>query len=544
VISGNTFHGVSVNDSGTSNNVVVGNRIGTNPAGTAAIANSGAGVQLTASSQGNIVGGFTANARNLISGNVSQGVVISGASSNNRIAGNFIGTNAVGAAAIPNGGGGVDIFGAATGNIIGGTEHGAGNLISGNTGRGVTISGVGTASNAVAANIIGMNAAGTAALANIGAGVAVFNSSTGNKIGVPNGGRNYIGGNMAMGVQISGSASTGNLIQNNSIGVSPTGALIGNTGATGAGIQIFNGASSNLVGGAVPGAANLIAGNAQGGVEIYDTASRNTISGNSIGSNGALGIDLQGGTQSARVTANDASDTDTGANALQNYPTLISAVLGLGTTVNGTLHSAASATFRIEFFASTSADATGYGEAQNFVGAIQITTNASGNTTFSAALTACVPAGQFISATATDGNGNTSELAQNVIVTTNDSDSDGLPDAYETASGLNTSVADATSDRDADGLSNLAEFRAGTDPNDSASRLRLLPASLSATGFQFSLPTVLDRTYRLEYAEAIAAPTAWRIFADQVIGTGNAIPFSDPAAATLPQRYYRALIVP
>ncbi len=544
VISGNTSHGVQLSDAGTTGNVVAGNRIGVNPAGTAAMANGGAGVVMNLNSQGNTVGGFTTGARNQISGNTAQALVISGASSNNRVAGNYIGTNASGTGAIPNAAGGVDIFGAATGNKIGGTENGAGNLISGNTGRGVSISAANTTNNTVAGNVIGMNAAGSAALPNTGAGVGIFNSATANIIGVPNGGRNYIGGNGAMGVRLADASTTGNIVQNNSIGMSPTGTIIGNTGTNGAGVQVLTGSSGNLIGGTAPGTANLITGNAQGGVEILDTAARNTISGNSIFGNGFLGIDLRGGTETARVTANDAGDADTAANNLQNYPVLTSAVLGLGTTVNGTLNSIANATFRIEFFASTNGDTTGYGEAQHFIGAVNTTTNASGNAGFSAALGARVPAGQFVTATATDANGNTSELAQNVTVSTTDTDADGLPDAYETATGLSTSVADATADADGDGQSNLAEFRAGTDPNDPNSTFRLSVVSRSAAGVQLALSTLAGITYRLEYADALAMPTVWRTFADQVAGTGNLIPLTDPAAVALPQRFFRALVVP
>jgi hypothetical protein len=326
--------------------------------------------------------------------------------------------------------------------------------------------------------------------------------------------------------------------------VSPIGALIGNTGASGAGVQILNGAQSNTIGGSAPGAANLIAGNAQGGVEIFDTTAKTTVSGNSIRANGTIAIDLMGGTQTARVTANDTGDTDTGANNLQNYPVLTSAILGVGTTVSGTLNSAANATFRIEFFASVTADGTGFGEAENFIGAVNTTANASGTATFSAALVACVPAGQVISATATDADGNTSELSQNVTVTTTDTDADGLPNAYESANGLNPSVGDATLDGDGDGLSNLAEFHAGTNPNNPASTLRLAAPVITGSDIQLSLPTLAGRTYRIESTENLITPGPWRTFADQIAGTGSAFSFTDAGAALLPQRFYRAVTLP
>jgi hypothetical protein len=59
-----------------------------------------------------------------------------------------------------------------------------------------------------------------------------------------------------------------------------------------------------------------------------------------------------------------------------------------------------------------------------------------------------------------------------------------------------------------------------------------------------SLPTLLGRIYRLEYADSLGSPTPWRLFADQTPGNGAAISFTDPSAATLPRRFYRAVIVP
>src|SRR5207244_1933510 len=74
LISGNLDDGVSMSDSGTSSNVVSSNYVGTNPAGTSAVANGGSGVHISGGAADNVVGGTTAGKRNLISGNVVAGV--------------------------------------------------------------------------------------------------------------------------------------------------------------------------------------------------------------------------------------------------------------------------------------------------------------------------------------------------------------------------------------------------------------------------------------------------------------------------------------
>ena len=541
VISGNTNQGIYIANSGTNSNVVVGNLIGLNATGTTALKNGYAGVEIGGGAQSNVIGGTTASARNIISGNQLQGIALQTAgTSGNRISGNYIGTNPAGTAAIANGWPGVEIFGSATANTIGGTAPGAGNVISGNGVRGVTITGAN--SNVFTGNFIGLNAAGTAALPNAGPGLQIFGGAQGNTIGGTSGGRNFIAGNNGAGVTISGSPTNGNSIVGNSIGITPTGTVVANTNE---GIALFadgsGGPQGNTIGGSAPGAANFISGNGTAGVAIYNPGTTgNRISGNSITGNGGLGIDIGGD----GVTANDAGDGDTGPNNLQNFPVLTAAVLGTTTTVTGTLNSTASTTFRIEFFANATGDASGNGEGQNFIGAISGTTNAGGNYTIATALPAIVPVGQKISATATDPNGNTSEFSINTTVTTTDADIDGLPDAYETNHWLNIGVTTGAADSDGDGMTNAQEFRAGTDPRNAASILRLGPPATSGSDKMLSLPSFLGITYRIDYADDLLSANHWRTLADQIPGTGSAITITDPGAAALTQRYYRAVVVP
>ena len=121
-----------------------------------------------------------------------------------------------------------------------------------------------------------------------------------------------------------------------------------------------------------------------GGVVLSGGAAafRNLITQNSIYQNKGLGIDLNNN----GVTLNDVGDGDTGANTLQNFPVITGAVSSGGaTTITGTLNSTANTTFTLEYFASSAADATGFGEGQTYLGSTSVTTDGSGNVSFTAA---------------------------------------------------------------------------------------------------------------------------------------------------------------
>lgn len=138
VISGNETNGINLVGS-VSGNRIEGNLIGTAADGTVAAGNLQAGVDMFAGPQRNVVGGTSPRAGNLISGN-GAGVVISGTDTNgNRVEGNRIGTNPEGSAALPNGSG-VQVGLFARGNVVGGSAAAARNVISGNAGSAVVIS--------------------------------------------------------------------------------------------------------------------------------------------------------------------------------------------------------------------------------------------------------------------------------------------------------------------------------------------------------------------------------------------------------------------
>jgi hypothetical protein len=274
----------------------------------------------------------------------------------------------------------------------------------------VSISGSGTNGNVVAGNYIGTDGTGTMALGNAEAGVGVFGGAQSNRIGSsgadadPTAEGNLISANGWSGVGISGTSTNSNVVNGNRIGTDATGTLaLGNALK---GIEIFGGPQSNQIG--APGLGNTIAFNKDPGITIQDaTSTGNSIRGNSIFSNGGLGIDLNWD----GVTRNDAGDADTGPNNLQNYPNLTSATPGNTTAVSGWLNSLASTAFTLDFYASPAPDPTLFGGGGQYLGSTAVTSDASGNAHFAVDLPSASSAGQWISATATDASGNTSEFS-------------------------------------------------------------------------------------------------------------------------------------
>lgn len=290
VISGNSTVGVELTGAGTHSNLVEGNAIGTNASRTKALANA-AGVLITTAAASNTIGGSSAGAQNLISGNTNDGIEVSGANLN-RIQGNYIGTNAGGSAALANGSDGVAIVAGSSSNTVGGSTSSAENLISGNGFLGIDVAGVcrgaATTSNVIAGNRIGTNAAGTAAVANFQYGVLLESCSSGTRVGGTSAGaRNLISGQAGTGVAIE--TSNGNTIEGNYIGTNAGGTA---PVANGFGVQLAQ-ASSNTIGGTTSGARNVISGNGSEAIRANSNVNGNTIEGNYIGTTasgvGALG---------------------------------------------------------------------------------------------------------------------------------------------------------------------------------------------------------------------------------------------------------------
>ena len=157
----------------------------------------------------------------------------------------------------------------------------------------------------------------------------------------------------------------------------------------------------------------------------------NALRRNSIYNDGALGIDL--GTD--RVTPNDAGDGDTGPNHLQNFPLLLRSY----SQIDGRLNSAANQAYTFDFFSNPTCDAAGYGEGRTYLGSTTATTDARGNVYFKFKPDTAAPEGQFVTATATDANGGTSEFSPCIVAGPNNDSwitalrlnpAGGLPVAY------------------------------------------------------------------------------------------------------------------
>ena len=350
--------GILISGQGSFSNRVEGNFIGTDRFGTRTASN-GVGVVIRDAPR-NRVGGTTPEVRNVISGNMTDGFLIEGiGASNNVVRGNFIGTDAAGSNSVANSYGlTVD---ESPRNEIGGTDPGAGNLISGNGffgfgGNGVTLNGNGAYLNSVLGNLIGTDVTGTRPVPSPGDGVYLIHGAN----------RNQIGNEFA------------------------------------ANIIAFNGRDGvHIVGGGV-----------------YGNTVSNSVYGNSIFQNGqsgvGLGINLQDIAEgsSGTPTPNDALDADVGGNNLQNYPIITNIVSSGGNTlVRGFLQSTPSRSYFLDFYRSATPHPSGYGEGETYLSYQSVSTDASGRANFSFTVSGLYPNAWFtVTATASVG-GDTSEFS-------------------------------------------------------------------------------------------------------------------------------------
>ena len=368
---------------GESGNTVEYCHIGTDAAGND-LGNGWNGVNIQPFEE--TAGSNTVGPGNVIGFNELEGVMVRG--SNNVVQGNYIGTDAAGND-LGNSGNGVNLYSLL--ETEGANTVGPGNVIGFNDSGGVVIWG---SDNVVQGNYIGADAAGND-LGNGGSGVDIqsIEGSGGPNIVGPG---NVIGFNDFDGLIIWGS---NNVVLGNYIGTDATGANLGN-GLSGVRINSWaapDGASNTV------GPDNVIAFNGDAGVYVDgDDADNNTITHNSIFTNTSLGIDLHDEDDLwPGVTPNDPDDADTGPNELLNFPVIISATTA---SVSGT----ACADCTVEVFVAD-ADPSDYGEGQTFMGSGA----ADGAGDFNVAVSG-VQAEDWVTATATDSDGNTSEFSANV----------------------------------------------------------------------------------------------------------------------------------
>ena len=470
------------------NDEVYGCFVGVDPTGTIARGNT-TGINVNVLGADDVkIGGTGLDQRNVVSGNNSRGV--RSISDRTVVVNSYVGTNAAGTAAIGNLIG-IELLGdncvIGGGNATpGGACSGACNLISGNSGTGllmdVLFSGP-VFQTDVRGNYVGTDVSGLAALPNV-TGILLGNArqTTVGAVAGTAADRNVIAGNSGRGIALNRIASTNpvtnqNTLARNYIGLGSSGAALGNGGR---GIELSDAFQNEII-------ENVVAHN--GGTGIYISTGlgtpstghiRNRMQRNTVFANGGMGIDLL--PPPDLPTPNDAGDPDNGANTRQNYPIIDAATTVLGTTeVTGRFNSTPSTTFKIEIFGSSACDTSGFGEAEAFLGDLMVTTDAGGNAPIHTFVPA-PPGGGPVTATATDPNGNTSELSacrmpDAALPVANDFDGDGSSDVAifrpstgqwyvlgSTAGGFiigwgESGDLPATGDYDGDGITDVAVYR-------------------------------------------------------------------------------------
>ena len=418
------------------NTVIEGNFLGTHADGLTAAPVAGA--VILGNHENARIGGTTAAARNLFASTTANGTGFNSGFASDAgsvVEGNLFCTDRTGGIALGSGSG--ILLDDGSNITIGGLTAAAAN---GFACRGYDMRVTRMSDVRIQGNRFGVDPTLTRALLG-GVGSGIYLEFGGDGIivgGTAAGAANVFGGHL---VGIQTQEGDGAVIQGNFIGTDPTQTkLLGNDHA---GINLSVG-QNIVVGGTASGERNVIVNNRGGGVTVgFGTG--NTIRGNRIfdnlgftGVTGSLGIDLLsagGGDQGP--TPNDPGDGDTtAANDLQNFPLVTSAVPEAGgTRVVGTLNSTASSPFTLDFYASPVCRSRPRAavQADQYLGSLDVATNASGDVSFNALLPTPITAGQPVTATATDGNGSTSELTPEIVFSTN-------PDSGAAAGGLTLQI--------------------------------------------------------------------------------------------------------
>ncbi len=411
LISANTQNGIYLaagsGDPDDTGVLIQGNTIGLSMNGMVPLANGDNGIWQNGS-DGTTIGGTTALERNIISGNSADGISL-GTGNDALVEGNYIGTDATGKVALGNGVG--LVFTGASYATIGGTIKGAGNLISGNNASGIDCFVIGSTAELFEGNLVGVDATGVVALPNKTSGIRIAGPTNCTIGGTIAAAANVISGNGGDGVNLVPNAASGLLILGNFIG---TDSAAGNLGNKGDGVDI--GSDGVTIGGTASGTGNVIADNGISGILIDGNFDHNSFLTNSIYGNANLGINLGNG-----PTLNHPDEqgfTLPAPNDYQNYPILTSASSTVGSTeVMGTLNAAANTTYLIQFFANSSADPSGYGQGQLYLGSAMVKTGADSDANIDAIFGTVVPNAWLVSATATDPLGNTSEFSSDITPT-------------------------------------------------------------------------------------------------------------------------------
>lgn len=381
-------------------NRVIGSFIGTDPSGQYRERNQvdfAHGIHVEQGSPNTRIGGPRRADRNVISGNAYHGIGLWHAKSDNTlIRNNIIGLSPLGDRRLQNQEHGIDINYGVSGSTIGGKKRNQRNVISGNNFNGLEMSHRPTTTdNLVMGNLIGTRLSGrsaTAWSANGGSGLWIEDGASNNRVV-----RNIFGANVDGGIRIINNGvngvSSANIVQGNRIGISKKGRALPQ-GAVGVYVE----GESNVI------SRNVIAHHARQGIVVAGPFARyNTFSRNRFFGNGRLAIDIA---PLGTVNVNDAGDSDTGPNALLNFPefTKVTRRSATGTACAGC---------RVEVFVTGAegARAPGHGPAEKFLGATVADESGRFVLTFARLRT-----GTWLSSTATNTTGSTSEMSTNVQI--------------------------------------------------------------------------------------------------------------------------------
>lgn len=313
VISGNLWHGILIRDPESAENVVQGNLIGTDVSGNHPLGNGTNGISILQSGN-NLIGGAIAAARNVISANgtpendfYNAGIWLDGVeTTNNKILGNFIGTDSIGKNALGNIEDGILIGFSATNNFIGGATTTTRNLISGNGDNGIIIQNSETIRNQIIGNYIGTDITGEKALGNANVGILLVDSPKETEIK-----GNLISGNHSEGIIFRDAGTSNNRILGNFIGTDASGKK--SLGNAWSGIALTLSTNNNTIGGVGVGERNIISGNGDpttdstGAGILLIGANANKILGNYIGTD-SDGLNELGNKHDGITIVNQASD--------------------------------------------------------------------------------------------------------------------------------------------------------------------------------------------------------------------------------------------
>ena len=231
VIAGNNSGGILV-DAGSNSNLIQGNYIGIGSDGNTALGNSGHGIRMRNGTDFNTVGGTASGAGNVISDNNGVGIWIDDGD-DNLVQGNLIGTDATGTLDRGNNLPGIRLDNGAQDNTIGGTSAGARNVISGNSDNGVEILDPATQRNLFQGNFVGVDITGENALGNAIRGIHIHHGSDNTIGGTVQGAGNIIAYNGGDGIglsEVGPNVAIGNVVSGNSIHTNGSGPASGDLG--------------------------------------------------------------------------------------------------------------------------------------------------------------------------------------------------------------------------------------------------------------------------------------------------------------------------